>query len=125
MFTLVAPRITKQKTTTFDPERQESRKILEELEAQGLIQGGRVSGGAMAFDVSLEQGRAGRLEPLGEVRAPRRLERLNSGKRRPPSRQQLDEKMRNAEMRRVSWRCLVGWGLLSCESSPGIVEAVC
>jgi len=80
-------------------DRQKSKTILQELEAQGLIQGSRVQTGGAAFDVSLEP--IGKLQPLAPVKKPPpRLERLNSG-RRKMTREELDQKLKEAESRRI------------------------
>lgn len=102
-------------TTKTSYNRIKSKTILEELQAEGLIQGlrnmqirfitslyvsgGKINSGGAAFEVNLESNP--KLEPLAPIkRPPARLERLKSSKRLI-TQQELNEKMKAAEERRV------------------------
>jgi len=82
------------KLDTVVHQRLESKTILQELEAQGLIKGSKVERDGTAFEVSLD--------PIIPIKkAPARLERLKYTKKRALTKEKLEIKMKKAQARRM------------------------
>jgi len=83
------------KLDTVVHQRLESKTILQELEAQGFIKGSKINRDGTAFEVSLD--------PITTPikKAPARLERLKSKKKRSLTKEKLEIKMKKAQARRM------------------------